>query len=292
MNYFEGTYSALPTPFLNGSIDRKSFQRFVSWQISQNIEGLVVNGTTAESPTLIWAEVEELFRLAKEASGGRVPILVGTGSNSTQETVEKSLKAEKLGADGLLIVTPYYNKPPQRGLVAHYRTVAQSVKLPILLYNVPGRTGVSMTARTIAEIATFPNVVGCKEATGDLGLGREILDSVSPEFNLVSGDDLTFVNLGLLGGRGVISVLSNVIPAETAKLLKRARTKDESALADFKRFERLTQLLFSEPNPIPVKAALHAMGLFDTDEMRLPLVPMESESRAQLLEEMKGLGLI
>lgn len=292
MASFEGAISALPTPFKNGSLDRKSFQKFVQFQLDQGIEGLVVNGTTAESPCLTWQEVEELFSMAREISKNRIPILIGTGSNSTYETIEKSIKAQKLGADGLLIVTPYYNKPPQAGLLAHYRSIAESVSVPILLYNVPGRTAVSFTAQTIAELSRLPNIVGCKEATGDLKFDREILDLVSSEFNLTSGDDMTFLDLAIMGGKGVISVLSNIIPKQTAEMMKRARNKDKAVLQDFEKFKKLTSLLFIEANPIPVKAALQMMGLFESDEMRLPLVSISDGNRQLLQAEMKELGLI
>jgi 4-hydroxy-tetrahydrodipicolinate synthase len=292
MAFFEGAISALPTPFQNGSIDRKSLSNLVRYQLERGIEGFVVNGTTAESPCLSWSEVEEIFATVKSETKGNVPLLIGTGSNSTQETLEKSLKAEKMGADGLLIVTPYYNKPPQRGLIAHYRTVAESVKTPILLYNVPGRTAVSLTPETIAELSEVPNIVGCKEATGDLVFGKSVLSLVSDEFNMTSGDDLTFLDLAAMGGKGVISVLSNVIPKETASLLKRARNKDMTAIEEFKKYHEFTKQLFVEANPIPVKAALAAMGIISSDEMRLPLVPMHPEHKEKMKTQMKELGLL
>jgi len=292
MAYFEGAISALPTPFQNGSIDRKSLVNLVRFQIDRGIEGFVVNGTTAESPCLNWQEVEEIFAIVKSEVKNKIPILVGTGSYSTHETLEKSLKAEKLGADGLLIVTPYYNKPPQRGLVAHFRTIAESVRTPILLYNVPGRTAVSMTSATVAELSQVPNIVGCKEATGDLTLGKEILEKVSDQFNLTSGDDLTFLELAAMGGKGVISVLSNVLPNETASLLNRARRKDLSVSEEFKKYVEFTKLLFAEANPIPVKCALSLMGVIASDEMRLPLVSLSADIKEALKAQMKELGLI
>lgn len=292
MNTFKGAITALATPFKQGEVDYPSVKKLIRFQVDNGIEGVVVNGTTGESPTLDADEVEALFKFVKSELGGQVPVLVGTGSNSTKKTVEASVRAEGWGADGLLIVTPYYNKPPQRGLVAHYKAVAESVEVPILLYNVPGRTAVSLGAEATAELSRVPNIVGVKDATADMGLGKRIIDLCGAEFTVTSGDDFTFIDLALIGGTGVISVLSNIAPKQVRTLLDRARKKDASASKELEALKKLTELLFVEANPIPVKSALHMMGVFETDEMRLPLVPFAGESKKLLRQELVNTGLL
>lgn len=292
MNQFEGAISALPTPFKNGNLDIHSLKRLVKFQLDNGIQGLVVNGTTGESPTLLASEVEEAFSIVRSEVAGQVPILVGTGSNSTQKTIENSIKAEKLGADGLLIVTPYYNKPPQRALVLHFKAVAESVSIPILLYNVPGRTAVSLGAEATVELSRAPNIVGIKDATADLELGKKIIEGTTAEFVVTSGDDFTFLDLASLGGKGVISVLSNIIPKETVSMLARVRSGDKTATSELQKYRELTRLLFVEANPIPVKAALHYMGIFETDELRLPLVRLEDKYKRELEQELRRLEIL
>lgn len=292
MSQFEGAISALPTPFKNSSLDIQSLKRLVKFQLDNGIQGFVVNGTTGESPTLLAAEVEEVFTIVKSEVAGQVPILVGTGSNSTQKTIEDSIKAEKFGADGLLIVTPYYNKPPQRALVLHFKAIAESVSTPILLYNVPGRTAVSLGAEATIELSRMPNIVGIKDATADLELGRKIIEGTAAEFVVTSGDDFTFLELAGLGGKGVISVLSNIIPKETVSMLARVRSGDKTSLVELQKYKELTRLLFVEANPIPVKAALHYMGIFETDELRLPLVALEDKYKRELEQELRRLEIL
>lgn len=292
MKNFAGAYTALATPFKQGELDKASLKKLIRYQLDGGIEGLVISGTTGESPTLEWDEVIEVFKVVKSENANQVPLLVGTGSNSTKKTIENSIKAQEMGADGLLVVTPYYNKPPQRGLVAHFKAVAESVSIPVLLYNVPGRTAVSLGAEATIELSRVPNVVGVKDATADMELGESIMKGTGAEFNVTSGDDFTFVDLALRGGQGVISVLSNILPSGTQELLARGRKKDKTALSDYEKYRRITELLFSEANPIPVKAALNLMGIFESDEMRLPLCPLEAGKKAQLKDELIKLGLI
>lgn len=292
MAQFEGVISALPTPFKNDELDRNSLKKLVQFQLSNGIEGFVVNGTTGESPTTTVKEVEAAFKAVKEEVGSRIPILVGTGSNSTQKTIEASIRAEALGADGVLVVTPYYNKPPQRGLVAHYKAVAQSVGIPVVLYNVPGRTAVSLGADATIELSQIPNIVGVKDATADMALGENIIKGVSSDFLITSGDDYTFLELASRGAQGVISVLSNVIPKQTVELLRRTRKKDFTAQEELLKYKELTNLLFIEANPIPVKAALHLMGIIETNEMRLPLVPLDAKHIESLRKELNRLEIL
>jgi 4-hydroxy-tetrahydrodipicolinate synthase len=292
MKTFKGAITALATPFKNGEIDFVSVKKLIRHQLENGIEGLVVNGTTAESPCLDSEEVESLYKFVKSEVAGEVPILVGTGSNSTQQTIEKSVQAQNWGAEGLLIVTPYYNKPPQRGLVAHYKTVAAAVNIPIMLYNVPGRTAVSLGAEATIELSRVPNIIGVKDATADMELGKKIIQGAGSEFTVTSGDDFTFLDLALLGGTGVISVLSNIAPKQTRTLLDRARKKDSKSVQELQSLKRVTELLFAEANPIPVKAALHLMGIFESDEMRLPLVPLEKQNKEVLKQELLNTGLL
>ena len=291
MKKFEGVFTALATPFRQGEVDKASMRNLLKYQLENGVHGLVVNGTTGESPTLSEKEVENLFQFVKAETGGAVPLLVGTGGNSTEKTIQSSVAAQRWGADGLLIVTPYYNKPPQRGLVAHFKAVAQAVEVPIVLYNVPGRTAVTLSAEATIELSEVPNIIGVKDATADLELGKKIIDGTSEDFLVTSGDDFTFLDLAILGGKGVISVLSNIAPKITVDLLARARGGDTSPLQELLKLKELTELLFVEANPIPVKAALHLMGVFETDEMRLPLVPLAEKYCGPLTDELKKAGL-
>jgi 4-hydroxy-tetrahydrodipicolinate synthase len=291
MNLFSGVITALVTPFKGGRIDIKSFQRLMRFQLDHGIQGFVIAGTTGESPNLTGEERRELFDCAKSFVGGQVPVLVGTGSNSTAQTVLWTKEAEDWGADGALIVTPYYNKPPQRGLIEHYKAVANATSLPILLYNVPGRTGVEMSVETIEQLSQVKNIVGVKEATGNLSFLRELVARVHQDFSLISGDDGTCVEFMRLGGVGVISVLSHLIPKALVALCSRAR-KGEDVNHEFLNYAHLIELLFVEANPIPVKAALQMMGIIESDELRLPLVRMATPLRSQLHFALQNMGAL
>ncbi len=272
-----GVITALVSPFIKGALDLTSFRRVIRHQLDQGVQGFVVNGTTGESPTLKAEEVKELLKAAQSEVGGQVPIIMGTGSNSTSKTLELTRLAADLNADAALVVTPYYNKPPQRGLIEHFSTVAEAVKIPMILYNVPARTGVQIEPETVSELSRHKNIVGIKEATGDLVLMKKMKELCPPEFVFLSGDDETCVEFCLQGGQGVISVLSHVIPKELVQLVEGARSGDKMAVKSFKRYLNLTQALFTEANPIPVKMALFQMGQLQSPELRLPLVTLAAD---------------
>ena len=290
---FKGVTSALPTPFLNKKIDYNSLTKLVEFQLKNGINGFVVNGTTAESPTLTWEEVQKLYSLVREISGARVPIILGTGSNSTEQTIETTKKAEGLGADAALVVVPYYNKPPQRGLVAHFSEVAENTKLPIILYNVPGRTITGMSIETIIELAKVKNIFAIKEASGDVEFDKNLKTKLPAEFIMLSGDDPTYLDFLKLGGSGLISVMSNVITAACTKWTSLAHEKEwADADADFEKYKNLIRLLYVEANPIPLKWMLFKMGLFASPEMRLPLVSLDEKFHPEIENELKKLEVI
>ncbi len=289
---FEGVITALITPFSQGAVDYTSLESLVQNQLDQGVDGFVINGTTAESPTLSETEIEKIFGIAKSIVGGKVPLILGTGSNSTAKTVESTIKAGRLGADAVLVVTPYYNKPPQRGLIAHFRAVADASPIPVILYNVPGRTITSIDPETVGELAHHPRIVGLKEATGDLELFKKIKAVVPKDFSLLSGDDPTCVEFCELGGAGVISVISHIIGAELKKFLKAARQQDHSAAKEYKAYAELNRLTYIEANPIPVKAAMYLMKIIRSPELRLPLVTMMTENMKLLEAELRRLGKI
>ncbi len=292
---FSGVFTALVTPFKNGEIDFNSLSKLLKLQVDGGVNGLVVNGTTAESPTLSSTEVDKLYEFIRKETGGSVPIVLGTGSNSTASTVLATQKAAKMGADAALVVVPYYNKPSQRGLFQHFQKVSESSELPILLYNVPGRTITKLELSTIIELAALPNIVGIKEATGDIEFGHELksgLASAAPEFLLTSGDDGTFLDLATVGGRGVISVASNIMPREFVSWCGRANQGDFSGRAEFEKYAELNSYLYVEANPIPVKAALYLMGVIESPELRLPMTSLSEPYMNELKNKMMAVGLI
>lgn len=270
-----GIITALITPFKKGQVDYPSLGRLIDQQLEGGVQGFVVNGTTAESPTLMETEVEKIFQTVKAKTPKNFPIILGTGSNSTAQTVTNTRKAKSLGADAALVVVPYYNKPPQRGLVQHFTEVAKSTELPIILYNVPGRTITAMTLETVQQLSRVPNIVGIKEASGNLDFAKELMSACGPEFIHLSGDDETFEKFFRLGGHGTISVASHIIPKPMVK------HETEKHLG-------LVKALFLEANPIPVKYALHLMGVIESPELRSPLVEMDPalvpQLRAQLIQ--------
>lgn len=282
----EGVITALVTPFRSGQVDYESFARLLTHQLEAQVDGFVINGTTGESPTLSWREVEKLFALARDQVKGKVPLLLGTGSNSTAKTVEMTALAGALKADAALVVTPYYNKPPQRGLVAHFQKVADSSPVPIVLYNVPGRTVAALSIPTVEELASHPRIMGLKEASGDLQFLAELRQQVPEDFVLLSGDDPTCVEFCRRGGRGVISVISHIIPTELKQLVGRAMSGDDGAVQDYARFAALNRLIYLEANPIPVKMALALMEVIESAELRLPLIELAEEHRAPLEQEL------
>ncbi|PWU17757.1 MAG: 4-hydroxy-tetrahydrodipicolinate synthase [Bdellovibrio sp.] len=255
--------TALATPFQDGQVDFASLKKLMDWQVSQGVDGFVVNGTTAESPTLSADEVREIFLAVQGAAPKSAPLIVGTGSNATSATVSASQRAEAWGADAVLVVVPYYNRPPQRGLIEHFQTVASSVSIPVILYNVPGRTVTGLELETIRILSEHKNIIGIKEASGNLDFAREIKRTCGENFLLFSGDDATADEFQKLGGQGVISVASAIIP----RAMKELRTGQ---------FKEVVDLLYCESSPIPVKAALYLMKIIATPEMRLPLVPLSA----------------
>ncbi len=292
-NIFCGVGTALVTPFLNdGSIDYESLKQLVAWQIESGIDFLVPCGTTGETVNFSDAEYEKVIQTVVKEAEGKVKVLVGSGSNSTQKTIHYSKIAENNGANGILVVTPYYNKPTQNGLISHFETVASNVDLPIILYNVPGRTGVNLHSSTTLHLAQNPQIIGVKEASGNLLQIMEINSQKPKDFVLLSGDDALTLAITSCGGNGVISVASNVFPKEFAKLVHLAlegKTHEAQEL-QFK-FLKLIDLLFIESNPIPVKTSLALMGKL-SENFRLPLVKMSDSNKILLSNELINLNLI
>lgn len=293
MKNFKGTFTALITPFKEGKIDFASLDKLLKQQLAGGVDGFVVNGTTGESPSLTPQEVSELYKHIRSFCGESIPLILGTGSNSTQKTIEDSQKAEALGADAILVVVPYYNKPPQRGLYEHFKAVAESVKIPTILYNVPGRTITSLTAETTGCLSKVPGVIGIKEASGKIDLAQEIIEACGKEFVMLSGDDGTYVDFLIAGGHGVISVASHVIPRQMVQWRQWVlEGQAEKAKADINKYMNLINLLFIEANPIPVKKAMQLMGVIDSAELRLPLVELSSEYTEKLKLEMQRVGIL
>lgn len=293
MKNFKGTLTALITPFKNDKIDYASLDRLLKQQLDGGVDGFVVNGTTAESPTLTASEVNDLYKHIRSFCGEKTPLVVGTGSNGTAKTVEDSKKAQDMGADAILVVVPYYNKPPQRGLYEHFKTVATSVKIPTILYNVPGRTITSLAVETIRDLAKVPGVIGIKEASGKIDFDQEIIKSCGKDFVMLSGDDGTYVEFLSVGGHGVISVASHVIPKQMVQWKKwAAEGQLDKARADINKYMDLINLLFVEANPIPVKKALQIMGVIDSGSLRLPMMELGPEHTEKLKAEMKKVGVL
>lgn len=293
MKPIEGVITALVTPFKNGKIDEASLENLVKVQLRAGVNGFVINGTTAESPTITEEERKKIFYKVKEIAPSQCALIIGTGSNSTQKTIEDTVLAQEWGADAALVVVPYYNKPPQRGLFAHFKAVAESVRLPIVLYNVPSRTITSLNVDTIQALNEIPNIVGIKEASGDISFAKQIKQNCRADFTLLSGDDGTYVDFLEAGGAGVISVSSHIMPEVMLECLKLGKAnKWEESKSKYVKYKKLIDLLFREANPIPVKKALQQLGIIETAQLRLPLVEAE-ESLAEILrQEMAKVGLL
>jgi 4-hydroxy-tetrahydrodipicolinate synthase len=289
---FSGSITALITPFANGAIDDAAFQRFVEWQIAQGSNGLVPSGSTGESATLSHDEHERVIRLCIEATAGRVPVIAGTGSNSTAEALSLTKAAEACGADAALIVMPYYNKPSQEGLYQHYKTIHDSVGIPIIIYNIPGRSVVDMTVETMARLAKLPRIVGVKDATADLTRPTRTRHAIGPDFCQLSGEDPTIAAFLAQGGHGCISVTGNVAPALCAALQVAWHAGDLAEMARIR--DLLTPLnaaLFVEVNPVPVKYAASLLGFSDAS-VRLPLIEASPETRATVKAAMRFAGIL
>jgi 4-hydroxy-tetrahydrodipicolinate synthase len=290
---FEGTFTALVTPFLDQHLDEAAFEQLIETQISAGITGIVPVGTTGESPTLDYDEHHRVIELAVQIAKGRCKVIAGTGSNCTKEAVELTAEAERLGADAALVVAPYYNKPTQSGLVAHYSAIAEATKLPIMLYSIPGRCGIEISVETVMTLAKqHSNIVALKEAGGSVERISQ-LRSVLPEaFQLLSGDDSLTLPFLSVGAVGVVSVASNVVPASVVELVKTALSGNySSARAQHFHLYPLFKELFVESNPAPAKFALARLGLMKED-VRLPLAPLSEASRARVETAMHQVGLL
>jgi len=292
-NQIKGCGTALVTPFRqNGSLDEAALRRHLRFQIESGINFLVPCGTTGESPTLSSEEHFRVVEITVEEAKGRVPVMGGAGGNNTQRVCEGIQVLERLGVDAILSVSPYYNKPTQEGLFQHYRALAASTRLPILTYNVPGRTGSNIEPQTLARLSAIPNIMGVKEASGTVGQTEKILGMVPENFQVFSGDDAMTLPLMAIGACGVISVAANVIPGEMTAMVSLASAGDfTAARSQYRRFLPLFNALFIESNPIPVKAALALMGRIDP-VYRLPLVPLHADNQAKLSQVLRNLGLL
>lgn len=293
MEAFHGVYTALITPFSEGKVDYASLEKLVLWQMDQGVHGFVVHGTTGESPTINLEEKEKVFAFVKKVTQGQIPLIMGTGTNSTEETISLTRSAQKWGADAALVVVPYYNKPPQRGLVSHFKSVAESTELPVILYNVPGRTITALSTESVEELSKVKNIVGIKEASGNIDTLKEMKAKTREGFVYLCGDDAAYVDFLKTGGHGVISVTSHLFPKVMRKCWDLAQEKKWSEAKDiFVPMEKLTQLLFCEANPIPVKKGLKFLNVIKSAELRLPLVELSENYSHQLHAEMKRVGIL
>src|SRR5580692_141309 len=289
---FRGSFTALVTPFKNGSVDEKAFRDFVDWQIAEGTNGLVPVGTTGESPTLSHDEHKEVVEWCVDQAHGRVPVVAGAGSNSTKEAIDLAKHAEKAGADAVLVVTPYYNKPTQDGLYAHYKAINDAIGIPILIYNIPGRSVIDMSVETMCRLFELRNIAGVKDATASMvrvSLQREVL---GPDFNQMSGEDATALGFMAHGGHGCISVTANVAPRLCAEFQGACLRGDYGAALKLQdKLMPLHQNLFIETNPAPAKYALSVLGKC-ADTVRLPMVELSDKSKAAVREAMVHAGLI
>jgi 4-hydroxy-tetrahydrodipicolinate synthase len=279
---FQGSFVALITPFRAGQIDEPAIRELVEFQIENGTHGLIPCGTTGESPTLSMAEWERVVELVIEQAAGRVPVLAGTGTNDTRATIERTERARALGADGALLVTPYYNRPTQEGLYQHFAAIAGAVDLPLMLYNVPGRTGVNLLPETVVRLSRIASIVALKEASGSVDQVSQIVPGVGSDLTILSGDDGLTLPMMSVGARGVVSVVANIAPRQVALLVEAMLAGDlAGAQALHYQLADLTRALFIESNPIPVKTAASWLGLC-TAELRLPLVALSAGSERQL----------
>ncbi len=287
-----GSIVAIVTPFRNGKVDEKALGNLIEWHIKEGTDAIVPCGTTGESATLDYKEHFRVIKFTVDVVNKRVPVIAGTGANGTDETIIITKEAKKSGADAALLVTPYYNKPTQEGLYRHYKAVAEAVKIPIVLYNVPGRTAVNMLPTTVARLAEIKNIVAIKEATGDMKQVSEVIRLCGDKLAVISGDDFTTIPLMALGGKGVISVVANVAPKLVAQMcaLWEQGKHDEARKIHF-RLEPLNAAMFIETNPIPAKTALAMMGKIK-EEFRLPLCEMSRDNREKLKSVLKGMKLV
>jgi 4-hydroxy-tetrahydrodipicolinate synthase len=289
---FKGSMTALVTPFRDGKVDEKAFAAFVDWQIAEGTHGLIPCGTTGESPTLSHQEHDRVVEICIEVAKGRAPVIAGAGSNSTEEAVRLSLHAQKAGADALLVVAPYYNKPNPEGQYLHFKTIAEAVDLPIILYNIPGRSVIDMSVATMARLAKLPNIVGVKDATADLARPLKTRVEIGPSFCQLSGEDATVTAFLAQGGHGCISVSSNVAPRLCSELHTAWMAGDFAKVWELRdRLMPLHDAMFCESSPAPAKYAVSLLGRALPD-CRLPLAPLSAEGRAKVEAAMKKVGLL
>ena len=289
---FQGMATAMVTPMdARGDIDYEAMGRFIDWQIDSGINALVVMGTTGENATIEPEDQTEVIRFTVERTAGRIPVIAGTGTNNTEHVLRNTREACRVGADAVLVVTPYYNKATQNGLIKHFYTVADASTVPVIVYNVPGRTGVNIQPKTLAALAEHPNIAAIKEASGNMAQMVEMAALCADKVDIYSGEDALTVPMMAMGAKGTISVLSNVVPAQSVAMTDACLAGDYRTAAAWQcKLLPLINALFSEVNPIPAKAAAAAMG-FGEDYLRLPLTPMEEAARCKLYEEMRKLGI-
>lgn len=291
MSIFKGSGVAIVTPFKGDKVNYEKLGELLEWHISEQTDAIIICGTTGESATLSSEEKKEVIRFAVEKVNKRIPVIAGTGSNNTKDSIELSKYAEKIGADALLIVTPYYNKTTQKGLIDHYLAIADNVNIPIIVYNVPGRTGLNILPETLKTLSKHPNIRGVKEASGNIAQVAEIARLCKDNFDIYSGNDDMVVPLLSLGGVGVISVVANIIPKDTHNMVSSYLEGDLEKSRELQlNMKALIDSLFIEVNPIPVKEAMNSLGI-DVGPARLPLTTMETKNREHLIEEMKAYGL-
>ena len=289
---FEGVFTALVTPFKNGKIDYDSVAAIIEHQIAGGVDGVVPMGTTGESPTVSYEEHEEFIVRVVTLVNKRIKVIAGTGSNSTDEAIYLSKAAQDAGVDGVLLVNPYYNKPPQRGLIAHFESVAQSINIPVILYNIPGRTGINFLPESVAQlIQRVPNIVAMKEASGDINQMMNLVELCGNTITLLSGDDNLLLPVLAIGGKGIISVISNLLPNDVKAVVTNFNNGNlEEAKRLFYKLLPLCRAMFYETNPIPIKAAM-AMAGFCSSEMRLPLVPLSADNHERLKKALLAYGV-
>jgi len=291
MTLFRGSGVALVTPFKNNEINYNKLEELIEWHIEKSTDAIIICGTTGEASTMTKEEKREAISFTVKKVGGRIPVIAGTGSNNTVEAIEMSRYAESVQVDGLLVVTPYYNKTSQNGLIQHFTAIADEVKTPIILYNVPGRTGVNLLPETVAELGKHPNIQGIKEASGDISQVAEVARLCSDDFYIYSGNDDQIVPLLSLGGHGVISVVANILPKETHDLVFSFLEGQIEASRKLQlHMNSLVHSLFIEPNPIPVKTAMNLIGM-EAGELRLPLTEMEMKNKEILIKNLRNIGL-
>ncbi|NLJ98116.1 MAG: 4-hydroxy-tetrahydrodipicolinate synthase [Tissierellia bacterium] len=288
---FKGSGVAIVTPFRDDQIDFQKLEELLEWHVEEGTDAIIICGTTGEASTMSLEEQQQAIKFTVEKINNRIPVIAGTGSNNTKSSIELSKYSEEVGVDGLLIVTPYYNKTTQAGLIKHYTTIADNVSIPIIIYNVPGRTGLNILPSTIAELSKHPNIRGVKEASGDIAQVAEIARLCPEDFYIYSGNDDMIVPLLALGGVGVISVVANILPQDTHNMVQYFLDGDIKASKELQlKMKPLIDALFIEVNPIPVREAMNILGM-EVGPCRLPLVPMGETNKNKLIEEMSLYGM-